>query len=120
MVKDSGLRILFVEDIPSDTELAERALFKQDIEFESMRVETIEEFSKQLEEFSPDIVISDYSLPVFDGMQALKILLDFDDSIPFIILTGSLNEETAVTCMKAGATDYVLKDRIKRLPFSAL
>lgn len=118
MENHSKLRILFVEDLPSDTELAERTLSKHGIEFHSIRVETSEEFSKQLVEFSPDIVISDYNLPMFDGMQALKILIDFDDTIPFIIFTGSLNEETAVKCMKAGATDYVLKDRIRRLPFS--
>ncbi|MEZ5334597.1 MAG: ATP-binding protein [Methanolobus sp.] len=96
----------------------QKGSFKAGNKFESVRVETSEDFSKQLIEFVPDIVISDYSLPVFDGMQALQLLLDFDDSIPFIVSTGSLNEETAVKCMKAGATDYVLKDRIKRLPFA--
>lgn len=120
MEKQCCLRILFVEDLPSDTELAERTLLRQGIIFESVRVENSEDFSKQLIDLSPDIVISDYSLPRFDGMQALKILLDFDDSIPFIVVTGSLNEETAVKCMKAGATDYVLKDRIKRLPFAVM
>jgi PAS domain S-box len=115
---DPGLRILFVEDVPSDTELAERILRKDGLVFSSIRVETADEFLKQLDEFRPDIIISDYSLPVFDGMHALKLLLDYDKNIPFIVFTGSLNEETAVKCMKEGATDYVLKDRIKRLPFS--
>ncbi|WP_342306198.1 ATP-binding protein [Methanolobus sp. ZRKC5] len=118
MENDSILHILFVEDVPFDTELAERMLVKNGVHFQSLRVETSEDFSRALEEFAPDIVISDYSLPTFDGMQALKILLEFDNRIPFIVLTGSLNEETAVSCMKAGATDYVLKDRMKRLPFS--
>lgn len=118
MENDSILHILFVEDVPFDTELAERMLVKNGVHFQSLRVETSDDFSRALVEFAPDIVISDYSLPTFDGMQALKILLEFDNRIPFIVLTGSLNEETAVSCMKAGATDYVLKDRIKRLPFS--
>ncbi|WP_094226688.1 hybrid sensor histidine kinase/response regulator [Methanolobus psychrotolerans] len=118
MGNDSNIHILFVEDIPSDTELAERILIKDGIQFQSRRVETSEDFSRELAEFAPDLVISDYSLPAFDGMQALKILQEFDEKIPFIIFTGSLNEETAVTCMKAGATDYVLKDRIRRLSFS--
>jgi PAS domain S-box-containing protein len=118
MEKESNLRILFVEDVPSDTELAERILQKDGLVFKSSRVETADEFLKQLVEFKPDIIISDYNLPVFDGMHALKLLLEYDKSIPFIIFTGSLNEETAVRCMKEGATDYVLKDRIKRLPYS--
>nr|WP_321496695.1 ATP-binding protein [uncultured Methanolobus sp.] len=118
MESESGLRILFVEDVPSDTELAERILRKDGLVFSSTRVETADEFLIKLAEFKPDLVISDYSLPAFDGMQALKLLLEHDKSLPFIVFTGSLNEETAVKCMKEGATDYVLKDRIKRLPFS--
>ncbi|WP_321429538.1 ATP-binding protein [uncultured Methanolobus sp.] len=118
MTSDSNLRILFVEDVPSDTELAERILHKDGLLFSSRRVETANEFLKELNEFKPDLIISDYSLPSFDGMQALKLLLEHDKSLPFIVFTGSLNEETAVKCMKEGATDYVLKDRIKRLPFS--
>jgi len=118
MEYDSGLRILFVEDVPSDMELAERILRKDGLLFSSIRVENTAEFLKQLDEFRPDLIISDYSLPAFDGMHALKLLLEYDSGIPFIVLTGSLNEETAVKCMKEGATDYVLKDRIKRLPYS--
>lgn len=118
MESESGLRILFVEDVPSDTELAQRILRKDGLVFNSIRVETADEFLKQLDEFKPDLIISDYSLPTFDGMHALKLLLDYDKSLPFIVFTGSLNEETAVKCMKEGATDYVLKDRIKRLPYS--
>ncbi|WP_407282991.1 ATP-binding protein [Methanolobus sp. WCC1] len=118
MEQNSDLRILFVEDVPSDMELAERILRKDGLIFSSIRVETADEFLKQLDEFKPHLIISDYSLPVFDGMRALKLLLEYDSSIPFIVFTGSLNEETAVKCMKEGATDYVLKDRIKRLPYS--
>jgi two-component system, cell cycle sensor histidine kinase and response regulator CckA len=118
MATDNPIRILFVEDLPSDMELAEHELRRESIPFTSMRVETREGFLKALEEFRPDLIISDYALPEFDGMQALKLWRQQYPAIPFIILTGSMNEETAVACMKAGATDYVIKERIKRLPFA--
>ncbi|MBP1907947.1 hybrid sensor histidine kinase/response regulator [Methanolobus bombayensis] len=118
MESEPEIRILFVEDVPPDAELAERVLAKDGLDFVSRRVETADEYLKELEVFRPDIVISDYSLPVFDGIRALRLLLEYDKSIPFIVFTGSINEETAVKCMKEGATDYVLKDRIKRLPYA--
>ena len=117
MAEDNPIRILFIEDLPSDMELAERKLRHESIPFTSLRVETREEFQKALDEFQPDLIISDYALPEFDGMQALKLSNEYDPSLPFIILTGSMNEETAVACMKAGATDYVIKEHIKRLPY---
>ena len=68
--------------------------------------------------FQPDLIISDYSLPSFDGMQALKITKEFYPTVPFILYTGSMNEETAVTCIKAGAWDYIIKEHSVRLPFA--
>jgi len=112
------LRILFVEDLPSDTELAEREIRKSGLEFSSQRVDTKGAFLKALEEFRPDVIVSDYSMPEFDGMQALKLTLERDARLPFILLTGSMNEETAVACMKAGASDYVIKEHMTRLPFA--
>lgn len=112
------IRILFVEDVSADVELAERALRKEDLHFVSMRVDTEENFLAALAEFNPDVVISDYAMPTFDGMRALKLALERDARRPFILFTGSLNEETAVNCIKAGATDYVLKERLVRLPFA--
>ncbi len=112
------MRILFVEDLPSDVELAERALEKEGLAFTSTRVETKETFLQALEEFQPDLIISDYALPAFDGMQALTLSLAHDATLPVIILTGSMNEDTAVACMKAGAADYVIKEHITRLPFA--
>jgi PAS domain-containing protein len=76
------------------------------------------EFISALEEFHPDIIISDYALPEFNGMQALRITKEKNPGIPFIVLTGSTNEITAVECMKAGATDYVIKGHTTRLPFA--
>jgi signal transduction histidine kinase len=118
MTTNDLLRILIVEDLPSDAELAERELRKGEIPFTSVRVDTKEAFLKALVEFRPDLIVSDYAMPEFDGMQALQLSLARDPRLPFIILTGSMNEETAVDCMKAGATDYVIKNRITRLPFA--
>ena len=114
----NSLHILFVEDVPSDFELAEREIRKGGLKFTSLRVDTRDTFLRALEEFQPDVIVSDYSMPEFDGMQALKLSLERDADIPFIMLTGSTNEEIAVECMKAGATDYVIKRRMTRLPFA--
>jgi PAS domain S-box-containing protein len=118
MESDTILRILFVEDFPPDFELAEWVLHKEGIPFASQRVETKKDFIEALDAFQPDLVVSDYILPTFDGMQALAISLETDSTRPVIILTGSMNEDTAVTCMKAGASDYVIKEHITRLPLA--
>jgi hypothetical protein len=112
------IRILFAEDLPTDVELAVRELKREGLSFLFKVVETEIAFRQELEAFKPDIVISDYSMPAFDGMSALKITRELPYALPFIILTGSMNEETAVACMKAGANDYVIKEQIKRLPFA--
>ena len=118
MQRTAILRILFVEDMATDVELAIREIKKAGIAFEHMRVETKEAFLAELRDFKPHLIISDYAMPVFDGMQALRLSQMDDPARPFIILTGSMNEATAVTCMKAGATDYLIKGRISRLPFA--
>jgi len=112
------LKILFVEDLSSDIELAERILKKDGFEFQSLAVSIEKDFIRELKDFNPDIVISDYRMPAFDGMKALKITLEKTPYIPFVLLTGSMNEEIAVDCMKAGASDYVIKEHIKRLPLA--
>ena len=114
------IKILFVEDLPSDVEIAKREIKKENIDFISHVVDTESEFRLKLSEFKPDIIISDYSMPLFDGMRALKITRSIDPIKPFVVLTGSMNEETAVACMKAGANDYVIKEQIKRLPFAVI
>jgi PAS domain S-box-containing protein len=109
------LRILLVEDVPTDAALMEREIRKAGVDFTSQRVETREAFLAALEKFGPDLILSDYSLPQFDGMSALRLARERAAEVPFIIITGSLNEETAVECIKAGADDYILKDRLARL-----
>jgi PAS domain S-box-containing protein len=113
--QSDALRILILEDVPTDAELVERELRKADIAFTSRCVDTREGLLKELEDFSPDIILSDYSMPQFTGMEALEIVKELYPEIPFIIVTGSLNEETAVECMKAGADDYLIKENLTRL-----
>ncbi len=109
------LRILFVEDLPSDSMLIKHALTKAGLKYKSELVETKNAFIKQLDEFSPDIVLSDYSLPEFDGMQAIDLVKEITPDTPIVIITGTINEETAVECIKRGATDYILKGNLTRI-----
>ncbi len=115
---EEKIRILFVEDLPADVEMAQREIQSAGIEFTSAVTDTEEEFRNIIAAFNPDIIISDYAMPQFDGMMALQITRERHPILPFIVLTGSLNEATAVACMKAGANDYVLKEQIKRLPYA--
>ncbi len=108
-------KILFLEDNINDYDLAVREIRKSKIEFDTKLVSTKEDYESALTAFNPDIIISDYMLPAFNGMAALEIKKKISPFIPFIILTGSMNEETAVTCMKAGADDYVIKEHLARL-----
>jgi PAS domain S-box-containing protein len=118
MTKKNLLKILFVEDLPSDAELAVMELRKEGLRFEHLRVENRDELIMTLKEFKPDLIISDYMMPSYNGMLALIDTREFDPLMPFILCTGSMNEETAVECLKAGATDYVIKEHLTRLPFA--
>jgi PAS domain S-box-containing protein len=111
----SELRILMLEDVAADAELLERELRREGIAFTSKRVDSEEGFREQLLQFSPDIILTDYSLPHFNGMGALRLARELAPNVPVIVVTGSINEETAVECMKAGAADYVLKEHIGRI-----
>ncbi len=112
---DEQVRILIAEDLPTDAELAQRTIRKilPDSRFEVVEKENA--FREALHRFKPDLIVSDYHMPTFTGMDALRITLKESPDTPVIIVTGSINEETAVKCMKAGATDYVLKESLKRL-----
>ena len=109
------LRILMLEDTPSDAELAEHELRKDGIAFTSMRVETRAAFIDALEQFQPDIVLSDYNLPDFNGMAAIQIVQREHPEVPVVMVTGALSDVEAVELIHAGARDYVLKDRLARL-----
>lgn len=109
------LRVLMLEDTATDAELAERELRKAGIAFTARRVETRAAFTLALGEFRPDIILSDYSLPDFNGMAALEIVRREHPEIPVVMLTGALSDMEAVELIHAGAKDYVLKDRLARL-----
>ncbi len=110
------IRVLIVEDVPADAELLEAELRRGGLDVELRRVEEEGPFRSALEEYRPDVVLSDYTLPRFDGLAAVRVTLERHPEIPVIIVTGSVNEETAVRCLKAGAVDYLLKERLGRLP----
>ncbi len=112
---DKKLRILILDDVQADAELVEHALRKASITCTAHTVSTKSAFLKQLKEFSPDIILSDYVMPEFDGMAALRLAQEHVPQVPFIVVTGSINEEAAVDCIKAGATDYVVKQHLARL-----
>ena len=111
-----SLRVLLVEDRAEDAELAVHELARAALPCETLRVEAADAFRRALSNFSPHVVLADYTVPGFGGMAALEILRHEAPAIPLIIVTGSLNEETAAECIKAGAADYVLKTNLVRLP----
>lgn len=112
------LRILILEDQEDDAGLVDRALKRERMHFIRLRVDTKEEFTHAIENFKPDIILSDHSLPHFNSIEALKICQAKKLNIPFILVTGAVSEEFAVNCLKRGADDYVLKSNLSRLPLA--
>lgn len=111
-----NLKILMLEDFVEDADLIERQLSRNKILFTSQRVDTRNEFEDAVKSFKPDVILSDHSLPQFNSLAALKIAKEEVPNVPFILVTGSVSEEFAVSCMKAGADDYILKTNLSRLP----
>lgn len=109
------LNILILEDVASDAELMEDELTQAGLDYVARRVAGRSAFIKELEDFSPDLILADYSLPGFDGKAALKIVMDKCIDIPFIFVSGAIGEELAIELLKKGATDYVLKNKLTRL-----
>jgi len=113
-MKDIKLKLLILEDNPIDAELMVRGLEKEGFVLEWKRVETEKAFIEALAE-KPDIILSDYKLPAFDDMAAIKLQRQIAPEIPLILVSGTIGEDLAVECLKAGATDYVHKSRLSRL-----
>ncbi|MFL6600921.1 MAG: EAL domain-containing protein [Steroidobacteraceae bacterium] len=109
------LKILMLEDVPEEAEVLRRELRKSGLEFVARRVQTRQAFGEALEQFSPDLVLADSRLPAFDGRTALQMVRQKDPLMPVIMVTGALGDEAAVEFLIAGASDYVLKDRLARL-----
>ena len=109
------LRALHLEDNPLDSELIESMLVSEGIPCRIQRVATRMSFVQALEREQVDLILSDVSLPAFNGMEALAIVRNTCPQVPFIFVTGTVGEETAIETLKSGARDYVLKQRLSRL-----
>ncbi|MDB6111895.1 MAG: sensor hybrid histidine kinase [Pedosphaera sp.] len=109
------LQLLHLEDDPLDAEMLERILKAENLDCALTRVKTQPEFEAALEQGRFELIVSDYSLPTFDGLSALKLARKKCPEIPFIFVSGTIGEERAIESLKQGATDYVIKDRPSRL-----
>src|SRR5688572_8790457 len=116
MTEAKALKLLLVEDQEDDAVLLIRALRSGGYAPEMRRVCDADDLVRALETESWDLVISDYSLPGFDGPSALRIVRRLKGDLPFIIVSGTVGEEVTVAAIKAGANDYVMKDKLARLP----
>jgi len=112
------IRLLLVEDNPADIELGLRELRRAGLNVAHRVADTEETFVRALHDFVPDVILSDFSMPAFDGMQALRISREISPDTPFIFVSGTLGEDYAIRALKNGATDYVLKSNLVRLPAS--
>lgn len=119
---NEDLKILLLEDSEDDAELIQSKIRQAGIKFTSLVVDTKVDYIRAINEFDPDLILSDHSLLQFNSSEALKIykqhLKTTKRSQPFILVTGAVSEEFAVQCIKDGADDYILKDRLQRLPIA--
>jgi len=113
---DERIRVLVIEDVAADVELEMHELKRFGLRCEGRCVETEPDFRRELEQFRPHVILSDFSMPHFDGMRALAIARELHSEIPFIFVSGTIGEEHAIRALKNGATDYVLKTNLVRLP----
>ena len=110
-----NLRILFIEDEPMDVQIASYELQREGLAFASRTVTNESDLNDELVRFEPDIVLCDYTMPGFSGARALDIVHHLRPATPVLMFSGSICEETAVDCLKRGATDYLLKSNLRRL-----
>jgi two-component system, cell cycle sensor histidine kinase and response regulator CckA len=111
-------RILILDDSDEDAKLIIRALARGGIDAHYEIVTTSDDFTDRLQANRYDLVLSDYRLPDWTGMDALRLVRNFGSNVPFILVSGTLGDDLAVECIKAGATDYVLKEKLDRLPLA--
>lgn len=116
MTMKNQLRILLLEDSSTDAELILRLLRKNLSPFEYRLASTSDKFKEQLEEFRPELILCDNSVPSFSAREALQYVREIRPALPFILITGTVSEDFAVEIIKLGADDYILKDRMARLP----
>ena len=109
------ISILHLEDDPNDVELVQARLEEAGLACRITRGETRDEFEEALRQDGHDIILADIRLPMYDGMSALRRTLELRPDVPFVFVSGTIGEETAIEGLKQGATDYVLKQRMLRL-----
>lgn len=109
------VRVLIIEDLEVDAERAMYQLKRAGLHCDWLRVQTGPELVAALDDFQPDVILSDFSLPQFDGMEALLISRTRAAQVPFLFLSGTIGEERAIHALHSGAVDYVLKDNLARL-----
>jgi len=112
------LHLLIVEDEPADAELCLLELRKAGLEVHGDVVSTAKEFLARLETGEYDIILADYALPGWSGLDALQTLRNLQENMPLLIVTGALGDKTVAELVRVGVTDYILKDRMARLPFA--
>lgn len=112
------LHALVIEHDQSDVELCLRHLRETGFDVRADVVQSPSELAERLRSKAYDVVLADYRMPGWTGMDALELIKQERKGVPFILVSGTLGEETAVECIKRGATDYVLKERLERLPFA--
>jgi DNA-binding NarL/FixJ family response regulator len=112
------LRVLMLEDNAADAELIRHELLRSGLATVTERVESEHEFVSALKDFFPDVVLSDHSLGAFDAQSALALLHSLRPTTPFILVTGVINSEATVACIRGGAEDLIMKDNLSRLAAS--
>jgi PAS domain S-box-containing protein len=113
---NATLKVLLVEDSPSDAELVLRSLRELPHDIDHARVSSEAGLRSALAAFAPDIILSDFSMPGFSGQQALVVARQEAAHVPFLFVSGTIGEELAIEALQRGALDYVLKDNLRRLP----
>lgn len=114
------IKVLMLEDVDDDVALIENILQKGGIDHYTLQVDSKDDFIKGIKEYQPDVILSDHSLPQFNSIEAHKICINENLLVPFILVTGAVSEEFAVTCLKLGIDDYILKSNLSRLPSAIL
>ncbi len=109
------IRLVLLEDVATDAELIERSLRRDGLDVSITHVAARKAYEDALSREAPDVILSDYNLPDISGLEAFELARETSPGVPFIIVTASIDEETAVRCMKLGVADYVLKEQLVRL-----
>jgi DNA-binding NtrC family response regulator len=109
------LRLLVIEDSEADTELELRAVQREGFDVRSERVDNERDLRRVVSELRPQVVLSDFSMPRLDGIYALQLVKELAPGVPFLFISGTIGEERAIEAIRLGATDYVLKDNMRRL-----